>query len=324
MRDEDKSYVFEEFPWQQGEPDTRQRLGREGPRCRRDIDCRLEGASFAVGEAPPKDEITVMAYNAERGFHAREQIELLLGDPGMPPPDVILLSEADRGCSRTACRDIAREYARSLGMYYVFGVEFIELPRLFGRGGRITSRCEHGNTIISRYPLGNAGLLRFRANRSWFLRGLSPLFGEPRLGGRMALAADIKIGQRYLHLCCTHLESGRGNERLRAQQAEELARDASARPFNLVLGGDINCGSYLSDLHSGSAGDAATQTFFANGFSDAHAHLPLAERTTTASGVVVDLILGRGVVFTAAGVGPRSKWGELSDHLPVWATVRVD
>ena len=34
-----------------------------------------------------------------------------------------------------------------------------------------------------------------------------------------------------------------------------------------------------------------------------------------------DVIVGRGVGFLEAGVGPADVWGELSDHLPVWATV---
>jgi len=56
---------------------------------------------------------------------------------------------------------------------------------------------------------------------------------------------------------------------------------------------------------------------------DAHAALPVGERVTTDSGVAIDLIFGRGVRFTAAGVGPRAVWGGLSDHLPVWARVSL-
>lgn len=264
------------------------------------------------------------AYNVERGLQWERQIELFLREPGMPRPDLLLLNEADRGCSRTAYMNIAREYARALRMCYVFGVEFLELPRLFGAGRRIRSRCEHGNAILSRYPLGNVQVLRFPSNRSWLWHGLSPLFGEPRLGGRMALRADVKVGESYLRVYAAHLESGRGDERLRGEQAGELVRDAVGSPLPVLIGGDINCGTYFADLRYGATGDAATQALFRHGYADAHADLPLAARMTTASGVVVDLILGRGIRFSAAGVGPRAGWSGLSDHLPVWATVQMD
>ena len=40
-----------------------------------------------------------------------------------------MFSEADRGCSRTNYRNVTRELAKALGMNYVYGVEYIELPR---------------------------------------------------------------------------------------------------------------------------------------------------------------------------------------------------
>ncbi|MCG8417642.1 MAG: hypothetical protein MJE77_06815 [Proteobacteria bacterium] len=138
-------YEFDEFGWSSQVPDVSiDRLCAEaadpdGAAEKVFVDCRLEGASFVTTPAPVKDSLVIMAYNIERGLALDEQIAWLLG-PDSPDPDVILLSEADRGCSRTQRRDVTRELARVLGMYYIFGVEFIELPRESGGGGRIENR----------------------------------------------------------------------------------------------------------------------------------------------------------------------------------------
>ena len=318
-------YAFQEFPWAGAEPDPRsERLCSAAGRERIRIDCALEGGRYAPLDVPPKDEIVVLAYNVERGHHADEQIRLLLDDADIPRPDVLLLSEADRGCSRTGYRHVLRDYARTLGMYYVYGVEFVELPRLWGPGGCVRGSCEHGNGILSRYPLGNVRLMRHAANRSWYnpLQRLLRL-GEPRLGGRMALAADVKIGARFLRLYSVHLESGNANDDYRLAQAVEVAEDGLASRFGAIIGGDINTGRYLADVRDGTALERVTQALFQRGYVDAHAAHPPERRITTRSGVIIDVIFGRGVEFVESGVGSAGKWRDVSDHVPVWALVRL-
>jgi len=318
-------YAFEEFPWEAAAQEARRNpLCGGRPRDDIRIDCRLEGASF-LGPGPgPKDEIVVMAYNVERGLALDALTERLRTAAGVPAPDVVLVSEADRGCSRTGYRNVMREMAEALGMCYVYGVEFIELPRCLGKGGRVTAPCEHGNGILSRFPLGNARLIRHRRNRSWnsFLQRVLRV-GEPRLGGRMALAADVNIGGRYLHLYSVHFESGRANGRFREDQALELVEDAEGRPHGVIIGGDMNTPGYLDDLRNGTAHDGATRILREAGYTDAHAGLAPEERVTTPSGAAIDLIFGRGVTFTGAGVGAGREWARLSDHYPVWACVRL-
>jgi len=287
------------------------------------IHCELEGASFAHADSPPRDEIVVLAYNLERGLRADDQIAALKNDAAMPAPDVMLLSEADRGCERTDCRNIAREWAQAFSMYYVYGVEFIELPRFWGpAGGRLGRRCEHGNAILSRYLLGNVRLIRHDVNRSWH-SWWQRLFrvGEPRLGGRMALAADMRVGSRYLRMYSLHFESREG-QRYRPAQAVELAEDGLGSPHGVLIGGDFNCVEYKGDLASGTSTDGVTGALLGRGYADAHAGMAPAERATSRSGYPIDLIFGRGVSFTGAGIGDTAVWGKLSDHLPVWARVR--
>jgi|FLYL01.1.fsa_nt_gi endonuclease/exonuclease/phosphatase family metal-dependent hydrolase len=288
------------------------------------IDCRLETGSFAPRDGPVPAELVVVAYNVERGLHAGAQVEQLASGGDVPAPDVLLLTEVDRGCSRTGYRNVAREYAQRLGMDYVFGVEFVELPRCLGRGRRIAAPCEHGNAVLSRYPLADPRLIRFAHNRSWHSWPQRLLrLGEPRLGGRMALAADVRLGAGTLTVYCTHLESGRTNERLRGAQARELAEDGLRRPGPVIVAGDFNSGAYLADLRAGTRHDAAVRELTVRGYADAHAGLAPEARRTTRSGVVIDLIFGRGVQFTDAGIGLAARWDALSDHRPVWARVRL-
>jgi endonuclease/exonuclease/phosphatase family metal-dependent hydrolase len=319
------AYAFEEFPRDAREQGAAREWlcpGTQPDKVR--INCRIEGGSFTPAGVAPKDEIVVMSYNVERGLKMEEQIARLLDPVDLPPPDVILVSEADRGCSRTGSRNVMREMAEALAMNYVYGVEFIELPRWWGKGKRIDAPCEHGNGILSRYPLGNVELIRHRTNRSWYgcLQRLFRL-GEPRMGGRMALAADVKVGGRYLHLYSVHFESGSTNGRFRDDQALELAEDAEGKPHGVIIGGDMNTSEYLGDLRDGAEREGATRAFRRAGYTDAHAGLPADGRITTPSGVVIDLLFGKGVAFKDAGIGTPEQWGGLSDHYPVWARVRL-
>jgi len=89
----------------------------------------------------------------------------------------------------------------------------------------------------------------------------------------------------------------------------------------------MNCVEYAADLGTvlprKEATDGVTRALLTRGYADAHAGLPLSERTTTRSGYPIDLIFGRDAGFSEAGIGSRAVWGELSDHLPVWARVRL-
>lgn len=321
------AYPFVEFPWEQGAPDVRtDRLCGDataplGPDGDVYIDCRLEGADLRTSPADPTAAPLVMAYNLERGLRLDDQIAWLTG-PDSPRPDVMLVSEADRGCSRTGYRNVLREIADALGMVYVFGVEFVELPRESGSGGRIDAPCEHGNGILSRYPLGNVRLMRFAHNLSWYIPPED--FhgdGEPRLGGRMAVVADARIGDRILHLYALHLESTI-DEDIRSAQAEELAVDGLTRPYRVVQGGDTNAGLYFLDLIDGTTVDTTTQAWLSRGYLDTHAAIPYEQRGTHGD-LPLDLIFTNRDRFDTGVICDRAICGDLSDHLPVWVTFHL-
>lgn len=330
--DDDSVAGFDEFTWRETEPDVRsERLCAEAADPDRApdttfIDCALEGATFAPPNVEPRQEITVLAYNILRGFQVDAQLEKILADDEIPLPDVLLLSEVDRGCRRTDFRNIAREFAAALGYYYVYATEFVELPgRRDFAGPYDPPLCEHGNAIVSRYPLGNVRQIRHAENRSWYTPPGFPDPDEPRLGGRVAIAADMLVGSQLVRLYALHLESTLSTLSIRDAQAVEVADDAAAIDYPVIAGGDLNAYTAKSDLLNGTAVDGPTQAFLHAGFTDAHAALPLDERDTSFDvlPLIIDFIFVRDGQPAASGVCPRPECGTLSDHLPIWATIRL-
>jgi len=319
---------FAEFPWAAASPDVRvQRLCREAadPDRAADpifVDCRIEGASFAARPAVPKADITVVAYNIERGFGADGQIEWLRSG-SVPQPDVILLSEVDRGCRRTGFRNIVRDYATALEMYYVYATEFVELPATRGfEGPYDPPLCEHGNAILSRYPLGNVRQIRHAQASRWYTPPGIPNPDEPRLGGRVAVVADVKIGRQLVRAYSLHLESR--SARLREAQVLEVIGDAAAVPHGVVIGGDLNAYLAVLDLRNGGTQEKVIQALLTRGYSDAHAGLPVDDRSTSFDPPsIIDFIFVRGLGVQTSGLCPQAVCGGLSDHLPVWSTLRL-
>lgn len=321
---------FREFEWQGRAPDVRtERLCDEAadPDHAADttfVHCTIEGDSFATTPPAPKREIVVLAYNIERGFGQDAQLDLLLHDPTVPVPDVLLLSEVDRGCRRTQFRNVARDYAQAFGGYYVYATEFVELPGDRGETGPYDPPlCEHGNAIVSRWPLANVRQIRFAQNRSWYTPVGHPNPDEPRLGGRVAIAADIRIADHLLRVYAAHLESNPPLA-VRDAQVREILDDAKSVFWPVVVGGDLNTYEMVFAIHGGFE-DQNMQAFREAGFRDAHAALSLAERTTAIDQIalVIDLLYARGVKTLAPGICPGARCDALSDHRPVWATVAL-
>ena len=322
---------FEEFAWRTDTPDVlTERLCVEAaaPDDAPDttfIDCEIEGATFSSEEQAAKDELVVLAYNILRGFEVDAQLDMITSGVDFPVPDVLLLSEVDRGCQRTDFRNIARDYAERLGYYYVYATEFVELPGNRGQTGPYDPPlCEHGNAIVSRYPLGNVRQIRHAENRSWYTPPGTSNPDEPRLGGRIAISADAKIGSRLVRFYVLHLESTLSALDIRDAQAEEIAADAEGLSYPVIAGGDFNTFFYYRDLETGRQEEAAVKSFVDRGYDDAHQALPLDDRYTSFDPfeMVIDLIMTHGVEVTDAGRCPPERCESLSDHLPVFAEVR--
>jgi endonuclease/exonuclease/phosphatase family metal-dependent hydrolase len=287
------------------------------------VDCAFESFQFADEGAVADGPLRVLAFNLERGFEL-DAILAAFDDGALPTPDVLLASELDRGCARTGARHVARELGAHLGMDVVFGVEFVELPR--GADASPDDVCEHGNALLSRFPLGNAEVHRHRSNRSWYQPPDDRDGGEPRLGGRSYVVGDVLAGGGLWRAVSLHMESSPDSwGEILPDQAAEAADAGAAVGGPAIVGGDTNIPGYSFDLQrdDGSVLDPSARALFDRGYVDAHAGVPFEERPTNRS-LVIDLIFGRGVGFTAPGRCAEDGCGGLSDHRAVWADASLD
>ncbi|MCB1153313.1 endonuclease/exonuclease/phosphatase family protein [bacterium] len=186
------------------------------------IHCNIEKGTFAEPNATAGDQIKVVTWNIERGHYVDDLIDLFVNDQRINDTDIYLLSEVDRYCDRTGDRNIAFEIADALGYDYAYGVEFVEINS--GRG-------EHGQAIISRFPITQVDQQRLTDFEDW----------QGRLGGRMALYGTVKIGDTDLNLLSIHTMSEpfpyiEG----RKTQFQEILDFADERPGPTLIGGDFN------------------------------------------------------------------------------------
>ncbi len=282
------------------------------------IECALEGALLAPTDPPVPASLVVMTWNLERGHNLDGQIAALSTDPELPRADILLVSEADRGCARTSHRHVVAEIAAALSMNWVYAVEFVELPE----AGSGKPACEHGNGILSRFALGNVEQIRHLANLSWHDRSDQGVISG-RLGGRITVSADVRVGEQLLRVYSVHYSSSIPHVTRTAQAKETVAHSATI-DSPVVIAGDLNVGLYFADIKKQPAtldqpNDPTVRVLVDAGFADAHRGLSYEQRITHPPLLVLDLVMGRGAGFRDPGRCPPKRCGKLSDHLPIWA-----
>ena len=183
---------------------------------------------------PPKS-LRIVDWNIERG----QQLQGITDFLASANADVLILQEVDVNARRTHRLNIAEEVARKLGMNYVFGREFEELVQ-----GSKNSPAYHGQATLSKWPILKPRLIRFSKQSHfwrphWFLPKIEPF--QERLGGRIALVAEINVAGLKLLTYNLHLES-RGTDALRISQLGEVLSDAISYDAEcpLIVAGDLN------------------------------------------------------------------------------------
>jgi endonuclease/exonuclease/phosphatase family metal-dependent hydrolase len=183
---------------------------------------------------PPKS-LRIVDWNIDRG----QQLQGITDFLASANADILILQEVDVNARRTHRLNIAEEIARKLGMNYVFGREFQELVQ-----GSKDSPAYHGQATLSKWPILNPRLIRFSKQSHfwrphWFLPKIEPF--QERLGGRIALVAEINVAGRKLVTYNLHLES-RGTDALRISQLGEVLSDATCYDAEcpVIVAGDLN------------------------------------------------------------------------------------
>lgn len=199
---------------------------------------------------PLPGQLSISAWNLERCLDPRGSAELL----ALQAPDIVLLSEMDCGMARTGQNHTIRDLAGQLGMGYAYVVEFYEL----GLGSELevelasyshNERGWHGNGLLCRSKPVELALIRLDDHGHWYCgtaEGADP--GQPRIGGRVAVAAKFATERGPVCVVSTHLESA-GSISIRQSQMDRIiaAVDAFAPDMPVVIGGDLNTGNNLSD-----------------------------------------------------------------------------
>jgi len=255
-----------------------------------------------------RDSFRVMDWNIERGTRLEGVLEFIKEAKA----DVILLQEVDMNAKRTHRLDIAREIARTLQLNFVFGTEFQELTQ-----GSQRSPAFQGQATLSPWPIKNARLIRFRRQTDfwrphWYLPHIEPF--QERLGGRIALVADIELGGQTMTTYNLHLES-KEDDALRVSQLNEVLVDAgsASKKSATLIAGDLNL-----DAAEGEAATALKRAGFRDGVG-----LPDV-RTRPGRGIFdqgrsIDWIFLSGALKCRNGRIHRNV--QASDHLPVSSEV---
>ncbi|MGV9804208.1 endonuclease/exonuclease/phosphatase family protein [Micromonospora chersina] len=163
--------------------------------------------------ATPPSAVRLVAYNIRMGFglDGRLDLDALARAVDGSRPDVVLLSEVDRGWLLNGGHDTLALLAGRLHMPYVFAP---------------AADPVWGDAVLSRFPV-RAGETR-------------PLTAHGAPTGAQALGVTLDLGGRDLAVVATHLQPPPGQDPV--AQAREVAafatRYAAGRP--LVLGGDLN------------------------------------------------------------------------------------
>ena len=252
----------------------------------------------------PPNSLRIVDWNIDRGLQLQGVIDFL----GAANADILILQEVDLNARRTHRLNIAEEIARKLEMNYVFGREFQELVQ-----GSKDSPAYHGQATLSKWPILNPRLIRFSKQSHfwqphWFLPKIEPF--QERLGGRIALVAEINVAGRKLATYNLHLES-RGNDALRISQLGEVLSDA--------LGYGVDCPVIVAgDLNTDASKAAVALQLARAGFQDAVAS-PRTP-TTPAHGLFegrrrIDWAFVRGPLRTSSGHVHGSV--NASDHYPI-------
>ncbi|WP_299777048.1 endonuclease/exonuclease/phosphatase family protein [uncultured Roseobacter sp.] len=280
------------------------------------------------GGTPARDVLprafTVAAWNVERCLFPAESADHL----AQHSPAIVLLSEMDSGMARTAQKNTSAEMAAALGMTYAYGVEFYEM----GLGGE-TERdfCTddfnvagwHGNAILSSVPFEKLVLIRLDQKGHWFCTGPQGVgdTGQPRLGGRMAVAAIVPSEAGPLCFVSTHLESNAQAPYRHAEFGRLLAAvDDFAPGLPVLIGGDLNTGNHMPPDF-----DWRKETLFGLAKEQGYSWDLTAEGITTRASLItphptrkmkLDWFASRGVTGEALPVLPsvHASGRPLSDH----------
>jgi len=262
------------------------------------VDSRLlesgEGTTLRK-PTPNAREIKIVSYNIRwrAGAELKEMARLLREDPKVGGASILALQEVDRRKQRTGNSDTAKTLADELGMHYVWTA-----PPSANAG----DEEETGVTLLSVYPLTDVQ------------RIVLPHPGPGRRR-RVALGATVEIDGQQWRIYSAHAETRIPLDK-KMEQYSAMLDDLKRYPADMpaIVMGDFN-------TWEPTAGDKTTKLFSKAGFST-----PFDGKRTFRRRVMLvpielrlDWMWLRGLDANGCGVNREI---EISDHFPIWTTVK--
>ena len=197
---------------------------------------------YQAPEAAPRlrDFLRVVVWNIERGTELQGIITALNHHPILRWADLLLLNELDTGMIRSSNRNVPLELSRALSAHAIYGVEYLEFTK--GTGNELNLPGEnhealHGNAILTRHNFSAPEIVRLPRCENNFESA------EKRLGGRLAILANIHSGEKEILAVTAHLDVV-NTPRCRASQLRAVIQAAqkhqSPGEQKILLGGDFN------------------------------------------------------------------------------------
>ena len=170
--------------------------------------CEVHNLVEAPAEVP--EVLRHVVFNIERGQTLHETIDFLNMCPELKNMDIIYANELDDGAVRSGNCNVAYEIAKSIGMNYAYGLEFIELVNPDDNKGF------HGNALFSRWPIRWAKVVHMPEQYNWYNDR------QKRIGGRCAILAKLDVHGREVGVASIHLENRTDGEGRRVQMQAVL------------------------------------------------------------------------------------------------------
>jgi len=268
----------------------------------------IEGALAVELVAPPMTStprvapelIRVVSFNVEKGQDVLGLANAIRSTPGLATGTIFLLQEIESHPGEEGSR--ASRLAAELGMGYAYTPERVE-----GNG-------THGPAILSPWPLENVQVMD--------LPYADLAISE---APRIALAAEVHVGEVVLHVIDLHLDT-RLNATERILQMRPAVLDA---PWPTIVGGDLNTNPYAWGVE-GTLPQLPTNSVVGTDqapvIDDYMRHIDYKTPTSRLGSTLrvagldwrLDAIYTRGVT---ARPGRVERGVTLSDHWPVWIDV---
>jgi len=251
------------------------------------------GGGKADGAPAAPSELKVVSYNIRYrvGDDLKQLIKLLKEDPEIGGAHVIGLQEVDRNKRRTGNVNTARQLADALGMRYAWAA-----PPDADEDGEEETGC----VLLSVFPLTDVARILLTHE-------------GPDGRRRVAVGATVRVGGTPVRVYSVHAET--------RMPVEKKVEHWQAVLDDLRLHTDSAAAIVLGDFNTIKGKDVKAARRL---FTDAGFKTPLADDHTTWKTFVIKLKLDwlwlRGLDARSSGI---DKDVDLSDHWPLWATVRL-